>query len=142
MHARTSAFSDLAGPGADGRDSSRDPQELVERHGAALFALAMILLRDRDRAEILAADAILDACNGPTHVSRRVDRWELARYVYVRSLRTTDGFADCGSGPKEVALALGLFGAHTYREIADLMGLTPPEVAQLLRNRLETRASL
>jgi DNA-directed RNA polymerase specialized sigma24 family protein len=34
------------------------------------------------------------------------------------------------------AIALALFGDHTYREIASLMELAPPDVADLMRTGL------
>ena len=143
MFARTARHSeartgDLHRPAGEPSRLSRDPRELFERHGAALFALAMLLLRDPHRAELLAADAILDACAGPRHVATGADRWELARYVYVRFLRTAAARSGSGPAPADVALALGMFGGHTYREIADLMGLPPCEVAELLRLGLRT----
>ena len=124
--------SDLHRPTGNGGRLSRDPRELFERHGAALFALAMLLLGDTHGAEVLAADAILDACSGPAHVAQGADRWELARYVYVRFARSVEQPPAGQPSSQDVALAMGVFGGHTYREIADLMGLAPREVAELL----------
>jgi DNA-directed RNA polymerase specialized sigma24 family protein len=135
--------SDLRRPAGNAGRLSRDPRELFERHGAAIFGLAMLLLRDRQRAELLTADAILDACSGPAHVAQGADRWELARYVYVRFVRSAGDPATAGRPTSEdVALALGVFGGHTYREIADLLGLAPGEAAELLRSGLRTPLSL
>lgn len=140
--------------------ASRDAEDLTERHGAALFALASLILVDHDDAVAVTAQAILQACN-PPHLAPAVGRWELARYIYVLSRRLRDdapalhsssthgrhslirgdteqaALASLSSRQRS-AIALGLFGEHDYREIADLMELTPEECAELLRSGLYT----
>ncbi len=115
----------------------RSADELCDVHGAALFSIAWIMVADRDDAEFVATQALLDACSGPVHVAHRSERWELARYVYVRCVRSQ---AQTTLTPDEesrfhqrAAIALGLFGDHTYQEIADLMHLPRTEAASLLR---------
>ncbi len=142
--------SDLTRPTGAPARLTRDPADLFERHGAALLALAMVLLGDRERAEGLATDAILDACAGPVHLTQGADRWELARYVYVRSQRMPRGLPSTqpqvgacpvapaaldrpsGASVEHVALALAMFGGHSHREVATLLRLPADDVAALL----------
>jgi hypothetical protein len=135
---------------------ARSAGDLCDVHGSALFSLAWMILGDRDDAEFVAVQAVLDACSGPVHVAHASDRWEMARYVYVRCVRhqqaagrySQNGSPDHGesdttsktlellSANERAAIALGIFGEHTYEEIADLMHLRRPEVAVLLRSGL------
>ncbi len=137
------------------RSSARAAGVLCDVHGSALFSLAWIILADRDDAEFVAAQAMLDACSGPVHAAHGSERWEMARYVYIRCVRHQqaarpghDGSPDQRGTEKEsttlgllsaherAAIALALLGEHTYQEIADLVHLPRPEVAVLLRSGL------
>ena len=135
---------------------ARSADDLCDVHGSALFSLAWMILGDRAAAEFVAVQAILDACSGPVHVAHASDRWEMARYAYIRCLRqpqvaagqSQNGSPDHGgsdptsttlgllSAHERAAIALGIFGGHTYEEIADLMRLPRPEIAVLLRSGL------
>jgi hypothetical protein len=122
-------------------------------HGQALFALALVVCEDAETAESVVVRAILDACTPAELAVGAVGRQELARYVYVlwqrrgaeavsagtRTCADPEVPASTGAGlssRQRSAIALALFGDHTYREAASLMGLAPPDVAELMRSGL------
>ncbi len=133
-------------------------QEVWQRHGQAMFALALVICQDAETAESVVVQAVLDACTPSDIAVGSVSRQELARYVYVLDERRRGGSAQpvldarppeaaalASSGVAGVralsrrqrsAIALALFGDHTYREIASLMGLPAPDVAELMRSGL------
>jgi hypothetical protein len=140
------------------RSSSTNIEAVWQRHGQALFALALVVCEDAEAAESVVVQAILDACTPCDIAVASVGRQELARYVYVLwqrgrdeqpgalgSGRCADADALASSGvaataglthQQRSAIALALFGDHTYREIASLMELAPPDVADLMRTGL------
>jgi hypothetical protein len=131
--------------------------DVWQRHGQAMFALALVVCEDAETAESVVVQAILDACTPSDIAVGCVGRQELARYVYVLDERRRgedrrppgaprpDAAALASSGiagahglshRQRSAIALALFGDHTYREVASLMGLPAPDVAELMRSGL------
>ena len=126
-------------------------EEAWHRHGVAVFALALVLSDDAEDAESVVIQAFLDACT-PTDIAvESVSRHEMARYVYVlwlRRMAEPKARAELKAQrprvpvlrgmthPQRTAIALALFGEHTYQEIASLMELTPKDVAALMRSGL------
>jgi hypothetical protein len=123
--------------------------EVWDRPGRALCGLARVLFEDVDEAESVVVRAVLDACTPADMTVSGVGRRELARYVYVLWRRGNDartgsdmsvasgaGMVGELSAPQRSAVALGLFGEHTYAEIAGVMGLPAAEVAELMRSGL------
>ena len=134
-----------------------DLEETWHRHGAALFALSLVLFEDVDAAESVVTQAFLDACTPADIALAPVSRRELARYVYVLWVRRTTapgsarqlafsahpGWRPSGvaamaklSRLQRTAIALALFGEHTYTEIATLMDLPAMDIASLMRSGL------
>jgi hypothetical protein len=132
-------------------------EEAWHRHGAAVFALALVLSDDVEEAESVVVQAFLDACTPSDLAVASVSRHDMARYVYVlwlrrmaeprtaatklRTRRVTAGSTGLPvlrgmSSLQRTAIALALFGEHTHREIASLMELTPHDVAALMRSGL------
>lgn len=131
-------------------------EETYVRHGAALFALAVVLLDDFDQAESLVTQAFLDSCTPEDLTSPLINRHDLARYVYVLWARNTPqgtateprarrirggkalhpSLVSKLSQSQRTSIALALFGDHTYLEIASLMNLPADEVADLMRSGL------
>jgi len=139
-----------------------DIAEAWHRHGAALFALSLVLFEDVDDAESVVTQAFLDACTPVDIALAPVTRRELARYVYVLWVRRSaepdlphglDASARPGWRPSGIAamtglshrqrtaIALAMFGEHTYTEIATLMELPATDVASLMRSGLLAAAS-
>jgi len=122
-------------------------EELWERHGRAVYALACALLGDEAAAEQAVTLAIRDLARSGNSASTNTHR-SLARHVYLRS----QAIAGETTGPQELprtmvwlgqlaqlqrtCLALCVFGGHTHREAASLLGLPPRTVAGLLRSGL------
>lgn len=132
--------------------------DVWQRHGQAMFALALVLCDDAEAAEAVVVQSILDACT-PTDITvAAAGRQEMARYIYVLAERRRgeraepegverrpDGAALASSGiagaselshRQRAAIALALFGDHTYRDVASLMDLPAPDVAELMRSGL------
>lgn len=130
-----------------------DLEEVWHRHGAALFALTMVLFEDVDDAESVVTQAFLDACTPDDIAISPVSRRELARYVYVLWVRRTAAAQVIAGQPslvapattlvhrQRIAIALAMFGEHTYTEIAALMELPAPDIASLMRSGLLAAAA-
>jgi hypothetical protein len=139
-----------------------DIAEAWHRHGAALFALSLVLFEDVDDAESVVTQAFLDACTPVDIALAPVTRRELARYVYVLWVRRTaepdsprrlgssarPGWRPSGiaamtglSHRQRTAIALAMFGEHTYTEIATLMELPAGDIASLMRSGLLAAAA-
>lgn len=130
-----------------------------DHHGTSMFCLAMVVTGRAAEAEMAVVDAISEA-RGRSSCTRADDhdslRHELARLTYWRCIRgrgpgtmdyvpsaPTVGF-DHRSGAlateslrtlpvqERAAIALCLYGEHTYQEAADLVALPPTTVAGLL----------
>ena len=148
-------------PAVEAQSAEPHSRTLVEeawhRHGVAVFALALVLFDDTEEAEAIVAQAFLDACTPAEIAVESVSRHDMARYVYVLWLRRmaqpgvaraqlrarwkparTTGMPALRrlSHLQRTAIALALFGEHTYREIATLMELPPQDVADLMRSGL------
>jgi hypothetical protein len=112
--------------------------DLYERYGTDTYAFARLLVDDEDDAVPLAAHALLDASGGR---DASVDERRLARHLYVlatwsRSSRPDHRHPSPLTWAQRTAIGLAVFGRHDYREIADLMDITPEASAQLLRSGL------
>lgn len=112
--------------------------DLYERYGTDAYAFARLLVDDDEDALPLAAHALLDASGGREPL---VDQRRLARHLYVlatwgRSAQLDQGHPSPLTWAQRTAIGLAVFGRHDYREIADLMDITPESSAQLLRSGL------
>lgn len=122
--------------------------DLWERHGAAAYALARALLGN----DVAAAKAVE---LGMTHVAGSGEgaspndvRRALARHVYTHSRELSDETAWTLRLPasmvwlgqlaelQRACLALCVFGGHTHREAAALIGVSPATVARSLTSGL------
>jgi hypothetical protein len=119
-------------------------EDLWDRHGSSVYALACTLLGD----EVAAAQAVLlgmtDLARSSEGPSAEDARRCMARHVYWRSqelvgqtsrtLRLPPAMVRLGelAQLQRASLALCIFGGHTHREAADLLGVTPMTVAELL----------
>lgn len=136
-----------------------DFQSLAEEHGAALCALAAVILIDREQAEDEVAKLLVHACSAPLTTLDGGTRRVLSRQLYLNctwarlvsglSLSgpsahqpSTDSFADridqlaALSEQQRAAIALFLYGDHSYQEVAELIALPAPVVVGLLRSGL------
>lgn len=136
-------------------------EELLTSHGPALYSLALIILGDRASAEAAVAQVLLEARNRPLLDANEDSRRHLARCLYIRCTRTRLGTGELPDGlgsnrhrpddfsatrimtrlaelseQQRAAIGLSLYGHHTYTQIADLMSLPAPVVADLLRSGL------
>ena len=118
-----------------------EPDELWDRHGPALYAMACLLVDDE-------ADAVLAVTLGMMEVYRipqpEPTLRRAARYVHrhcvtlepntVDPAVATPAMARLGEVARlqRSALALCLFGGHTYRDAAAELGIATEAVAWLL----------
>lgn len=138
---------------------SRFVDHACDHHGEAMLGLAVMILGGPAEAELAVVDAISDAyarsLGTRAHDSGSLRR-ELARLTYWRCIRgrgpgtandppaaTTVGL-EPGSASlateslrtlpvqERAAIALCLYGEHTYQEAADLLALPSETVAELL----------
>ncbi|MDQ3157534.1 MAG: hypothetical protein M3Q98_12535 [Actinomycetota bacterium] len=146
-------------PEADTVANFLDFESLTEEHGAALCALAAVILIDRERAEDEVAKLLVHACSAPVTTLDGGSRRVLSRRLYLNCAWTrlvsglsladplphkpsTDSFADridqltALSEQQRSAIALFLYGDHSYQEVAELIGLPAPVVVGLLRSGL------
>ncbi|MGH3357814.1 MAG: sigma factor-like helix-turn-helix DNA-binding protein [Nocardioidaceae bacterium] len=132
---------------------------ICERHGSPLYLLGCAITRDSDRAADAAARAIAQTSPPSTESSRgdaELLRRELGRRVYLDCVALeppSGGYprhsdrpdADASSLPmvawlwslppqQRASIALCVFGGHTYREAATLLGLAAADVAGLLHS--------
>jgi DNA-directed RNA polymerase specialized sigma24 family protein len=119
-------------------------EDLWDRHGRSVYALAYALLGDERSAAQAVRLGMADlACSvggaSPNHTHRS---W--ARHVYWRSQELTGEASSAPPLPpvmvwlgqlaqlQRACLALCLFGGHSHREAACLLGVPPTTVADLL----------
>lgn len=139
------------------RELAREPAavRVYDQHGGALYALASVLTGDSLTAEevvvrVVCAAGAAASPGVPAELCR-----DLARSVYVEcndlgsrgSARSARG-TRIVRGPaarlvdlsteQRAALALAMFGGADYHWVADVMGLTPAEVAEHLRDGLRS----
>ncbi|WP_020389250.1 hypothetical protein [Kribbella catacumbae] len=107
---------------------------ICDRHGAALFSLAVAMLHDHQRAETAVVDAICAAYRSPAVADVPAD--DLRRDLAYRLYQHCEGAAAVESGtPRErqlVAMALVRQGGLTYRQVADLLRVSASDVIELL----------
>jgi ANTAR domain-containing protein len=135
------------GPAAD--DVSLGPEELWDRHGTSLYAMACALLGDESAALRAVTLGMMDLYRQPELDARlRADEAlrSAARCIYRRadaevpddSIRWSMTATPVMTRLGEVALsqrrtlALCVFGGHTYREAAATLDTPPGTVARLL----------
>ncbi len=129
-----------------GADASTAPdlEKLWERHGGSVYALACALLGGEAAAVRVVTLAMVDLARSTDGEAHEETLRFLARRVY----RHSQGVPVESSGRthlppvmvwlgqlahlQRACLALCVFGGHTHREAADLLGLPPSTVAELL----------
>ena len=112
---------------------------LCDRHGAALFTLALAVTEDRARAEEVVVEVLAEA--GELADASR-SRRELARSVYLHAAAgqsstpapATSSYDACRQ--QHAAICLAHHGDHSLGDLADLFGLPKHAVAELLRSGL------
>ncbi len=122
----------------------RELENLWDRHGASVYALACALLGDEEAATQAVTLGMTDLGRSTDSVSAKDARRSMARHVYWRSQelagktrRTVDlppAMVWLGqlAQLQRACLALCVFGGHTHREAAGLLGVPPMTVAELL----------
>ncbi len=132
----------------DARPIADQLEDLWELHGGRLYGLACALLGDESAAVRAVTLAMVDLAG------RGVGDWpeDVPRYlsgrVYWRSREVAVEPSDMSRLPpvmgwlaqlaqlQRACLALCVFGGHTHREAAHLLGVPPDTVAELLRSGL------
>jgi hypothetical protein len=110
-----------------------------DRHGDALFSLAPLLCRDADRAADAVVATVTRACATAPDVAPDEERCRLAVDLWHRcavapaapeSVLPSQPYAHgpCG-GQERAVLGLVLFGCHTDRQAAALIGVSAPSAA-------------
>lgn len=134
----------LARRGRKGVPPELQLEELWNRHGRSIYALACALLGDEAAAMRAVALGMTDLADATSSVSAPDARRSLARHVYWRSQElVTDTSRTLDLPPAMVwlgqlaqlqraCLALCVFGGHTHREAAALLRVPPTTVADLL----------
>lgn len=130
------------------RWSPSQAERLWDDHGSAVYALACALLDEEvaaKRAVVLGMTDFVGSHLSPGDDARR----SLARHVYWRCTELASETPGTPGLPPTVAwigqlvrlqracLALCIFGGHTYRDAADLLGIPPLTVAGMLTSGLE-----
>ena len=145
---RTSATSGLPAPEREQACADVKAEDLWDRHGASAYALACVLLGDAAAAARAVELGMADLAQSAVRVSPREARRFMAQYVYKRSQELSAATARTLRMPptmtwlselaqlQRACLALCLFGAHTHREAAALLGVAPTTAAALLTSGL------
>lgn len=119
-------------------------EALWDRHGKSVYALACALLGDETAAAQAVTLGMTDLARSAGSVSTNDARRSWARHVYWRSQELAGETSRTPHLPpamvwlgqlaqlQRACLALCLFGGHTRREAADLLGVPPATVADLL----------
>jgi hypothetical protein len=140
----------VGGParGSAGLSPQAQLEDLWERHGRAAYALACALLGNEAAASRAVTLAMTDLAQSGEFASGNPRR-SLARHVYWRSLelvretprtlRLPPSMVWLGqlAQLQRACLALCLFGGHTHREAAGLLGVPSMTVAGLLTSGLK-----
>lgn len=133
---------------AAGAASRRELEDLWDRHGASVYALACALLGDETAAARAVTLGMTDLTRSDGSVSADEARRSWARHVYWRSQELAGETYRTPELPSTMVrlgqleqlqrscLALCLFGGHTRREAAALLGVSPTTVADLLTSGL------
>lgn len=134
--------------------SELGPAEVWELHGTSVYALACALLGGEKAAVQAVTLAMVDLARATDTVPARDARRVLARHVYVRSEELVDEtFRTLDLPPAMVwlgklaplqraCLALCVFGGHTHQQAAELLGVPPMTVAELLTAGLRDLSGL
>ena len=132
----------------------RQLEDLWDRHGTSVYALACALLGDETPAEQAVTLGMADLVRSAGSVSTNDARRSWARHVYLRSQELAGETSSTPHLPpamvwlgqlaplQRACLALCLFGGHTRREAADLLGVPPTTVADLVTAGLREVARL
>lgn len=133
----------LEGEAAPG--TAKQLEDLWDRHGASVYALACALLGDEAAAARAVTQAMLDLALSPLGESSEDAHRSLVRRVYWRSQEVQVQSSGTPHLPpvmvwlgqlvhlQRACLALCVFGGQTHREAADLLDVPPDTVAELLR---------
>lgn len=123
-------------------------EDLWERHGRSAYAIACVLLGDAATASQAVELAMADLAQSGGLESARDAKRSMARHVYRRSQDLPADLSRTLPMPpamvlvhqlsqlQRACLALCLFGGHTYREAAALLGVAPSTAAALLTSGL------
>ncbi len=118
--------------------------DLWDLHGAAVYALACLLLVDETAVVRAVTLGTTDLARAAGDVSTDDARRSWARHVFWRSQELVGQTSTPEQLPpamvrlgrlaqlQRACLGLCLFGGHSYREAAGLLGVPPLEVADLL----------
>lgn len=135
-------------PGVASLRAERQFRDLWDLHGRSVYALACTLLGDDEAAVEAVTLGLTDLARSTDRVSGRDARRSMARHIYWRSrelVGETPGAMDLPPAMvwlgqlaqlQRACLALCVWGGHTYRETADLLGVPPLTVAELLTTGL------
>lgn len=127
---------------------------LYDRHGDALFSLAMLLCQDVDRAVDVVAATVAQACATASEGTPDEERRRLAAALWHRCGGDTAASASRwdkvlhsrahasgrSSEQEQSLLGLVLLGCHTYQQAAALIGVQPSSAARQLRSILRRAA--
>ncbi len=123
-------------------------EELWERHGRSAYAIACVLLGDATAAARAVELGLADLARSTVRQSTREAQRSMARHVYrrcqelaadtPRTLRMPPAMVWISqlAQLQRSCLALCLFGGHTHREAAAMLGVPPTTVAALLTSGL------
>lgn len=140
------SFAVRAEPGATSSHSWAE--HLWNDHGQRLYSLAFALLGDETEAMHAVALGMVELVRFDGATSADDRGCVLARLVYVRSVSLADQVPRRTGLPptmgrlaeladlQRASIALCAFGGHTYRCAAEVLGIAPPTVAQLLTSGL------
>ena len=124
--------------------TSPDLEQVWDRHGGSVYALACALLGNEAAAVRVVTLAMVDLALAPGSESAEDPLHFLARRVYRHSQEGPLETSDSSPLPpvmvwlsqlaqlQRACLALCVFGGLTHREAADLLGVPPSTVAELL----------
>ena len=124
-------------------------EDLWDHHGRSVYALACALLGDEAAATQAVTLGMSDLAHSTESVSEKDARRSLARHVYWRSQELADETSRTLQLPpamvwlgqlaqlQRACLALCIFGGHTHRETAGLLGVPPLTVAGLVTSGLK-----
>jgi DNA-directed RNA polymerase specialized sigma24 family protein len=128
----------------DSLDAEPQLEDLWDRHGRSVYALACTLLGDEEAATQAVTLGMTDLAHSTERVSAKDALCSIARHVYWRSQELSGATSSTLHLPpamewvgqlaqlQRACLALCVFGGYTYREAADLLGAPPTTVARLL----------
>ncbi|MGW8728451.1 hypothetical protein ACWGNF_20750 [Streptomyces sp. NPDC055808] len=128
---------------------------IYDRHGDALFSLALLLCRDVEWAVEAVVATVTQGCGTVSDSASDVQRQELAADLWHRyaagsqarqgtsgsAYRPGDTDDSAWLGQQQALLGLVLFGCHTYEQAAALIGISAPTAALHLRTVLRRAAA-